>query len=43
MVKGGIERGSIAAGIRWPEFTDSQAVIVVNASKYGGDFLRAFQ
>lgn len=27
MAKGEIERGLIAAGIRWPEYTDSQAVI----------------
>ena len=41
--QGEIERRSIAAGIRWLEYTDSQVIIVVNASKYGGDFLRAFQ
>jgi len=28
MAKGEIERGLIAAGIRWLEHTDSQAVIV---------------
>ena len=28
MAKGEIERGLIAAGIRWLEYTDSQAVIV---------------
>ena len=41
--QGEIERRSIAAGIRWLEYADSQVVIVVNASKYGGDFSRAFQ
>lgn len=40
MVKGEIERGSTAAVIRWP--TARQLSLVVNASKYGGDFLRAF-